>query len=533
MPRRIDQRLRCKVPLVIHGLGSKQTQIPGQLYDVNPTHFRGEFLNPLSTSKRYQFILTLPNQENQITGTAVVERTVPQENPALFSYVFAIETMRLTEQEKLVECIAREFHSEDDRRRIDSSSITVRRRKRDRPSVKFNGPRVVITGIGIVSPNALGREAYWRAIKDHRSGIGLLNVFDHTPFPIKIAGQVNDAELEGIIPKRKASRMGRATLLGWLAARLAIEDSQINMPSIDKDRIGVAMGTTLGALDWAFKQYSAHQQSGYQSQHPYTIAAGSCNAVSGEIAVDFQLRGPSITFSQGCSSSSVAISYGLDLIRMGRADAMLVGGTDAPLNAAVFGAFVRSGVLAQTVPWIGNGVITEDDCTGCVLSEGACVLLVESLEHAIARKAPIYAEILSAGMSSEGYHMLFPHPSGRGMVMAIREAMREADIGRDQIDLIMAHIAGMREGYDVEMKLLRREFNSHFEDMTVTNVKPLIGYTQGACGAFEAAAACLAFREPVDWISYGKHRVRRIAETTMVNCIGFGGKNVCLILRRP
>jgi 3-oxoacyl-[acyl-carrier-protein] synthase II len=212
---------------------------------------------------------------------------------------------------------------------------------------------------------------------------------------------------------------------------------------------------------------------------------------------------------------------------------MLVGGSEAPLNPTVFGAFIKSGLLSLRFPFWQDNVIKREGCSGSVLSEGACVLVLESYENALRRGAPIYAEILASGASSDGYDMVAPHPSGRGIVVAIQQAINRAGICAEDIDLVMGHFPGLRSIYDIEMRALRREFGKRIQSIPISNVKPLIGYTQGACAAFEIAAACQTFQMPTQLVTYGTSYPSIKATCSLINCIGFGGKNASIILKAP
>lgn len=532
MSRRFEARLKYQLPLTLSS-AQGDSPVEGSVYDISATHFRAQFPSELSTHKRYRFKIVLPDQR-EIRGRAKVERVPSQNGHGTYTYIFLMESFPMEEELMLVSCIERESHSlmTDRRQATDGPEYRKNRRLSDRKRSSTDRQRVVLTGIGVVCANAIGRAAFWKAIQEQQSGIREITAFDTAAFPVKIAGEVNTEALLSRIPHHRATHMSRATQLGWLAAKLALEDAEFDPEQVNRDRVGVAMGTTLGTLDWAFDQYASLHAKGYQAEHPYAIAAGSSNAISGEISVEYGFRGPSFTFSQGCSSASVAIACGLDLIQLGKADVMVVGGTDAPLNPTVFGGFVRSGMLSKSCPGWKGGVITRDDCLGSTLGEGGCVLVLESYERALQRGAPMYAELLSSGSTSDGYHMLFPHPAGRGVARAIRGAMEGAQIEKEHVDLVIGHLAGIKEAHDIELRVLRRELGHRFPMVPITNVKPLIGYTQGACGAFEVAAACLAFQQPTKWITYNFPHEPTKAHTALINCIGFGGKNVSLILKR-
>jgi 3-oxoacyl-[acyl-carrier-protein] synthase II len=529
MSRRFEMRLKCRMALRLTNGGNGHI---GVIVDISPTHFKAYFKAPVPSLKTYHFDIALSDNRS-IEGDGRIEKDAPPGKDGESAYIFVIENISIRDELDLLDCISTNSDKSQVERRTDrtETGYAKNRRKSDQLQQRSGLPRVVITGIGVVSSVGIGRAEYWRAIKEHRSGIQEISQFVTDQFPVKIAAEISDKQLAHRFSAKRISRMSRATVFGCLAANLAIEDAEINHNGINKDRTGVALGTTLGTLDWAFKQYHALNSKGYKFQHPYTIAAGSSNAISGEVSVEHGFRGPSVTFSQGCTSSSIAIAYGLDTIQLGRADVMIVGGADAPLNPTVFGAFARSGMLSKSPVHVNENSIQAKDCTGAVLGEGGCVLVLESIQHATQRNAPILAEIVGSGIASDGYDMIYPHPSGRGIGRSIRSAFESSSVQKSDIDLIMGHFAGLRAPNLIEMRVLRREFGQKINGVPVTNVKPFIGYTQGACGAFEIAAACLGFQEAVPWITYNGPQSPAQARNALVSCVGFGGKNVSLILR--
>jgi 3-oxoacyl-[acyl-carrier-protein] synthase II len=527
MSRRFDWRMKCRLPIrMVNG----DTSINGEICDVSPTHFKAHFKVALSTLKKYRFHVTIGG--HVIDGDGKVDKTLIPSPANEHQYVILMENLYSKDDVDLITLVRQHGKDHGDRRTSGATEFAKKRRKADRNASRMLSQRIVISGIGVVSPIGIGREAFWQSILDRKTGVGRIAGFDVEPFPIHIAAEVSDKEIRAAIPPNLNRRMGRATKFAWLAAKLALEDAEIELEHENRDRIGVAMGTTLGTLDWAFDQYKALAANGFRAEHPYTIAAGSSNAVSGEISVEHGLRGISLTISQGCTSSSVAISHGVDAIHLGRADVMLVGGADAPLNPTVFGAFVKSGMLAKTpAVFDKNGVLSRDHA-GAVLGEGGCVLVLESYQHAKQRNAPILAEIVGSGFASDGYDMIYPHPSGRGIARAIRGAIDSAQIDIQEIDLIMGHLSGLRLPNLIEMKALRRELGAIINTVPITNIKPLIGYTQGACGAFEVAAGCLGFHEVVPWLVYNSSQTISKSNMALINCVGFGGKNIALIVKR-
>jgi|GEM_PF-67229 3-oxoacyl-[acyl-carrier-protein] synthase II len=400
--------------------------------------------------------------------------------------------------------------------------------------------RVVVTGLGVVSPIGIGRESFSANLKAGISGIRPITQFDCSEFSCKAAGYVLPEEIENYVIQREARRFDRSTLMALIATRLALQDSRLDLEALNRRKIGIAAGSSAGGTGWVFQQYERMKQKGVNDIHPYTIAAGSPNACSGEIAATLSLKGPCASFSQGCASAASAIEFGLNQIQKGRAITMIVGGTEAPLSYPLYAAFDQSGILAagRTIP-----KPFDQGRSGIVLGEGAAFLILEDREFAIARKANIYAELLGVYTTCDGYHMVVPDPSAEEPARAATTLLHELGINSNDIDVVFAHAPGTKQVDTVEIRMLRKIFSRTKKSKPVTNVKALIGYTQGACIAMEAVAASLAIYEDFipGIISFGqgddgwldvvsKTRYQKV-DTALVNCIGFGGKNACILFR--
>jgi len=402
--------------------------------------------------------------------------------------------------------------------------------------------RVVVTGLGVVSPIGIGRVPFSEGLKAGRIGVKEISKFDCSEFACTVAGQVDDEELRPHINLRESKRFDRSTLLAWVAARLALDDASIKVDAMSARRIGLAVGTSAGGIGWVFEQYERMKIHGVHGIHPYTIAAGSPNACSSEIMINLGLRGPCISLSQGCASSAGAIEYGFQKIREKKAAIMLVGGTEAPLTYPLYAAFSRAGVLSS-----GKSLPRPFDSSrgGMVLGEGAGFLVLEDYGHAVARHAKIYAEIMAIASTCDSHDMVVPDPSGIEPSHAMQNVLQEASIEPSQLDVIFAHAPGTKTLDSMEDKAIRRLLLGMARSKPVTNIKSAVGYTQGACVALEAAAACLAIRENFlpgittyksgddKWLDVVSQTRYQPVKMAMVNCFGFGGKNYCLLLSAP
>lgn len=404
--------------------------------------------------------------------------------------------------------------------------------------------RVVVTGLGMVTPIGIGKDRFLHSLRTGVSGIKPITRFNPEPFACRLAGEVRDFKASDYMNHRRASRMELATQMGLVAAILGVQDACLDLGRENHRRIGVSMGTTMGGLIWSLNQDDIFEQHGPEAMHPYTIAAASPNACSGEISSEMKARGPCVSFAQGCSSSAGAITYAFDQIRHGNADIMLTGGCEAPLYPSIYGAFSKSGILSRTVD--GEARVPRPFAksrNGVILAEGAGVLVLEELDHAIARGATIYAELLGWANTCDGHDMVNPHASGTEAARSMNMAIEDAGLSPSDIDIVFTHAAGSKVADSLEIKGLRQVFRRHLRDIFVANIKSMNGYPQGASTAIETAAACLSLRQgfvppvlnttnPELPLNISDQAREAPLRTALVNCFGFGGKNICLVLRR-
>lgn len=404
--------------------------------------------------------------------------------------------------------------------------------------------RVVITGLGVISPIGSTKAAFAKALQEGTSGIRPITRFPVEEFPCRLGGEIPDFAPQSVISAKRAGRMDRATQMAVVASILAMQDSHFHGTELNRRRTGVAMGTTMGGLGWAFDQHEIYGKNGFLKMHPYTVAAASPNACSGEVAAELKANGGCVTYSQGCTSAASAIAYGYDQVRAGYADVMVAGGCEAPFLPSIYGAFCQSGLMAKTDgektglprPFARNR-------TGILLAEGAAVIVLEELEHALARNAVIYAELIGVSNTCDGFEMVQPSAAGSEPARAITLALEHAEIDASKVDIVFTHAPGSRPGDSVELKAMYRIFRDRLKKVYVANLKSLIGYMQGATSAVECVAACLAlenqFVPPVLNTEHPElalniaHQARQARlDIALLNCFGFGGKNICLVLRK-
>ena len=419
-------------------------------------------------------------------------------------------------------------------------------------------PRVVITGLGIISPNGVGKEMFFKALKTNKSGISMISRFDTRLFSTHYAGEVNDTVFFAYLEKcfetqtngddstrvNLTKKRDRPVQFAIGAAIEALVDSGIDLTKINRSTVGISMGTIMGGLGFALAELGKYYRDGLRHVSPYTVAAVSPNPCSGEIAAQLRLRGPSTTFSSGCTSGLNAVSYACEQIRRGNAAVMLAGGTDSPLQEPLFAAFCRSGMLAAS----SNGLAPipkpmDKDRAGIVLGEGAAVLVLEDLEHALARNARIYAEISGDANTCDGYDMVKWRWHGTEAARAIKTVLETSNLSQTDISVIFVHATGSKEGDGMELRALTKALGDYAPKIPISNVKGLIGYCQGACAVIELAAACLAlergiipaipsFEEADKPLNISRTVRQQKLQNALVNCFGFGGKNTCVLIKK-
>ena len=394
--------------------------------------------------------------------------------------------------------------------------------------------RVVITGVGLVTPIGAGREVFWENLIAGANGIGPVESFDTTAFSAHLGAEVKDFDPKGY------EGLGRGSQLAVAAAKMALEDSGISIGSRDRSRIGVSMGTTSGEPGMVERYNDARKIGGVESVPADILTKYPCNVVPSNIAIEFDLHGPCLMIPTACAAGNYAIGYGFDMIRTGRTDLMLAGGAD-PFSRITYMGFARLGAIApeRCQPFDRNR-------KGMVPGEGAAVLVLEPLEDAKARGATIYAEVLGYGVSCDSHHMTAAHPQGDGAIRAMAMALKESGRTTEDVDYISAHGTGTPTNDRVEAIAVRTLFGERAPRVPMSSIKSMMGHTMGAASAIEAVACSLAihtgvipatmnFEEPDEGsdLDYVPNEARRTNPSIILNnAYAFGGNNASLCLAR-
>ncbi|MDD5774235.1 MAG: beta-ketoacyl-ACP synthase II [bacterium] len=404
--------------------------------------------------------------------------------------------------------------------------------------------RVVITGLGVISPCGTGKEDFWKNIKSGKSGIGKITRFDTSDFPTKVAGEVKDFEAKWYMDPKAVLRTDLATHYAVNAACMAAEDAGVYHNGIDSERFGVSVGTTLGGLIFALEQHGILLEKGAARMNPFTASAAFPNATSSQISIHLKAKGPSYTISNACTSSFDAIGFATYLIRSGMMDVMVAGGADAPLYPTIFSAFCLSRIMSQRTG--GTPKPFDINRDGMILSEGAGMLILEDLGHAIHRNAKIYGEILGYASACDAYHMVAYDPTGNGAFRAVKGALADAKILPDEIEYIQAYANATLVNDIAETIIIKKVFDDYAYKIPITSLKSLFGHVQSASGAIELIGSLGAMDDGVipPTINYetpdpdcNLNYVFNTSKKTkfrlmLANCFGFGGKNSALVLKK-
>jgi 3-oxoacyl-[acyl-carrier-protein] synthase II len=410
--------------------------------------------------------------------------------------------------------------------------------------------RVAVTGLGLITPIGTGKEAFWQGVRAGRRGVRELTRFDASELRTRIAGEVADFEPADHIGPRHRTRLDRFAQFSIAATRLALEDSGLSVGegarSVPGDRLGVAIGSALGGVPGAEEDHAAFLRSGHRSI-PASLAfrvfagAGACN-----VAIEFGARGPAIGNSNSCASGAMAIGDGLRMVRDGTATAAIAGGVEAPLAPLTFAAFtvIKAMSTSNEDPAVASRPF-DARRDGFVMAEGAAILILEEMGHAVSRGARIYAEVCGFSTTNDAHHMTAPHPEGRDAARAMRLALQDASLTIEEVELVNAHGSSTLLNDRIETRAIKDVFGERARRIPVSGTKGMHGHALGASGAMEAAIAALSIAEgfvpstanltqpdpdcDLDYVP-GAGRAASV-RTVLSNSFGFGGSNACLVLR--
>ncbi len=408
-------------------------------------------------------------------------------------------------------------------------------------------PRVVVTGFGVVSPIGSGVEAFWEALRSGRSGISKIESFDASAFTTSIAGEIRDFNVEDFMDKKEAKRTDRVIQLGVGAARMAVEHSGLDLDSCDRDRIGVMIGTGIGGMATWEEQHSNLVEKGPRRISPFFIPMMIPNMPAGQVSIMLDLRGPSYSVVSACATGGNCIGSAFDAIRLGQADVMLAGGTEAAVTPLGIGGFCAMRAMSTRNDEPSKASRPFDvGRDGFVMGEGAGVVILESLEHAQARGANILCEVLGYACSSDAYHMTNPDPDGKGAARAMTAALKNCGKSTEDVDYINAHGTSTPVGDPCEIKAMRSVFGEGVSRLAVSSSKSMTGHTLGAAGAIETIVCGLSLMHQIVTPTINIEEldpecaidvVPNVARAQKVdfclnNTFGFGGHNVVLGLAR-
>jgi len=412
--------------------------------------------------------------------------------------------------------------------------------------------RVVITGLGALTPVGNSAPDTWRALVAGTNGIAPITAFDASLSKTHFAGEVKGFDPSLVIDRKEARKMDRYTQFSVCVADEALHDSGLDLDQEDRSRVGVIWGSGMGGLQTMEEEIIDFAKGDNVPRfNPFMIPKAIPSIAAGQISIRFGLGGPSFSVSTACSSSSHAVASAFDQIRLGHADVLLTGGADADVTITGVGGFNSLHALStrNDSPETASRPFSKSR-DGFVLGEGAACLILEDYEHAKARGAKIYAEIVGEGMTSDAYHMTAPDPEGKGAERVMRLALKDAQLEPEQIDFINTHGTSTPLGDVTEVKAIQRVFGEHVYDMNLDSTKSMTGHLIGATGAVEALACIMALKdgiipptinhdpedkdEEIDYrinFTFDKAQKRDI-HYALSNTFGFGGHNACLIFKK-
>ena len=413
--------------------------------------------------------------------------------------------------------------------------------------------RVVVTGMGAVTPLGHSAEETWNNLVNGVSGIDTITLFDTTNFKTKIAAEVKNLNVTDYLDRKEARKMDRYTQLALIAAQQAVEDSALDLETVDKTRVGVVTGVGIGGIKTFENEamyYGKNEEKGPKF-NPFFIPMMIADIASGHISIKYGFHGPNYTTTSACASSSNALADAFNLIRLGKADVMVTGGAEAAVCATGVGGFNAMHALStrNDSPATASRPFSASR-DGFIMAEGAGVLILEELEHAKARGAKIYAEMVGAGMSADAHHITASHPEGLGAKLVMENALDDAGLKPEDIDYINVHGTSTHVGDISEAKAIKQVFGDAAFKLNISSTKSMTGHMLGAAGAVEAMATILAVKNDIvpptinhedgdedpeiDYnlnFTFNKAQKREV-RAAISNTFGFGGHNACVVFKK-
>jgi 3-oxoacyl-[acyl-carrier-protein] synthase II len=407
--------------------------------------------------------------------------------------------------------------------------------------------RVVVTGLGLITPLGTGMHKTWEGICKGTSGIDWISSFDSSEYPVQIAGEVKDFNPEDFIERKEIKKMDVFIQYALGAGTMAVEHAGLKVSEDNADRVGVIVGAGIGGINTMERYHSILLESGQRRISPFFIPMLIANLAAGHISMRFGARGPNSCVTTACAAGTHAIGDSFKIIQRGDADAMIAGGSESAITPLTIAGFANMKALStrnEAPQRASRPFDAERD--GFVIAEGAGIVVLEELESALKRGAKIYAEVVGYGLTADAYHMTAPDPEGRGVVNCMRMALRDAGLGPEAVDYINAHGTSTPFNDKHETAAIKRVFGEHAYKLAVSSTKSMTGHLLGAGGGVEAAICALALAEGVippttnyespdsecD-LDYVPNHARHVELTTVLsNSFGFGGTNACIVLKK-
>jgi len=407
--------------------------------------------------------------------------------------------------------------------------------------------RVVVTGVGVVSPLGTGNQKNWDALVAGKSGIDRITRFDASDFPVQIAGEVKDFNPEDFIEKKEIKKMDLFIQYALAAAQFAMEDSGLVITEENAERVGVLVGAGLGGLPTIERYHEALQEGGYKKISPFFIPMLIINLAPGHISIKYGAKGPNVSSVSACATGTHSIGDAYHIIKRGDADAMIAGGTESTVTPLAVGGFAVMRALStrNDDPKSASRPF-EKNRDGFVLAEGAGIVVLEEYEAAKKRGAKIYAEVVGYGLTGDAYHLTAPAPDGEGAARCMQMALRNAGVDPGTVDFINAHGTSTSFNDLYETMAIKKTFGSHAEKLMVSSTKSMTGHLLGAAGGVEAVYTLLAMEkgvatptinydepDPECQLDYVPNAARdAVIKCAMSNSFGFGGTNASLLFKK-
>jgi len=407
--------------------------------------------------------------------------------------------------------------------------------------------RVVITGLGVISPVGNSKDESWASFCEGKNGVGRITKFDASGFTSQLAGEVKDFDASRFISPKGQRRMDKFVQFAVAASKMALEDAGLNLEEEDRARIGVITGSGIGGLKVIEDQHKILLERGPSRVSPFLIPMLIADMAPGQISILLGLTGPNLSISTACASASHALGEALMTLQQGRADVMLSGGTEACITPLGLGGFCSAKALSTRNDDPEHASRPFDlERDGFIMAEGAGILVLETLEHATARGAQVYCEIVGYGMTSDAYHMTAPDPEGKGATECVRLALEDAGISAQDVDYINAHGTSTKYNDKIETLSIKKVFGESAKTVAISSTKSMTGHLLGAAGGVEAAVCALAIKngiippttnyqtpDPECDLDYVPNEAReKKVRVALSNSFGFGGHNAALVFKK-